>query len=175
MLFRTRLSRSVAHTLCLGKIETREGDYMGGRESGMGLRWPMEFHCHGRLARSWASRENWKASGSAVRAFVVILNGRLEPACSADVSPAPRLFIFSDETSAPRSFSTYSAAYIVSSSVQTYGYIYTNSPRGILFAVDFISPANQFQTPSLLHNTSRVAIISPASWYSFYLQTNRTL
>lgn len=55
MLFRTRLSRSAAHTLCLGKIETRERDYMGegGKQERDGaLRWPIELHCHGRLARS---------------------------------------------------------------------------------------------------------------------------
>lgn len=64
MLFRTRLSRSAAHTQCLGKIET--GERIMGTRTGMVLpadRAPR----HGRLARSCAPRENWKALGHGVR------------------------------------------------------------------------------------------------------------
>lgn len=58
----------------------------------------------------------------------------------------------------PCSFSTYGAAYIVHRAAWCAckrTRLYTNSSHGILFVVDFISSANQFQTPSSLHNTSR--------------------
>lgn len=64
MLFRTRLSRSAAHTQCLGKIETG-GRIMGAR-TGMVL--PADRASrHGRLAPSCAPRENWKALGHDLR------------------------------------------------------------------------------------------------------------
>ena len=53
MLFRTRLSRSMAHTLCLREIETQE-KIMGGEGIGDGTMAPPtdEAPRHGRLARS---------------------------------------------------------------------------------------------------------------------------
>jgi len=59
MLFRTRLSRSAAHTQYLGKIETGERIMVGERTE---MVLPADrVQRHGRLARSYAPRENWKA------------------------------------------------------------------------------------------------------------------
>jgi len=109
---------------------------------------------HGRLARSCAPRENWKALGYGVR---FRRNFKWAPKTGAPPTNRSALFIFLDETGELArvrfrliarlrlTVRTYAAVRIVE--------FYSHSR--------FHPRDNQFETPLLLHNASHIAMISP--------------
>lgn len=138
-----------------GKNRNRRKDY-GGENRGWCCR-PIELPRHGRLARSCAPRENWKALGHAACAFAVILNGRLKLVCRFRrtfvlLPPSFHFLERNEQRSRPPAVSTYSVVTSYQAAVRIVEF-YPRSrfhPRG-----------NQFKTPLLLHNASRSAMISP--------------